>query len=86
MTTPVSPVDPSTSANPASQASDPSQAQAAAMANQAATATTVANISELREKAGPVYKALLMGIAMRIRSEQEASMRRFKEEQRKSRG
>ncbi len=49
-------------------------------------ATKIASIGDLKEKAPEIYKALLMAIAMRIRSDQESSMKRFKEEQRKMRG
>ena len=87
MSTQVSPVDPSSSsANAQSAAVDPAQSgQPDVSINGVNGATTIANIGELKEKAKPVYDALLMGIALRIRSEQEASMKRFKDEQRKMR-
>jgi hypothetical protein len=41
-------------------------------------ATTVRSMEELKEKAPEVYNAMLMGIAMRIRAEQEHANDRIK--------
>ncbi len=47
--------------------------------------TKIGSIKDLQEKAPQLYQALVMGIAMQIRGQQEAAMRRFKEAQRKMR-
>ena len=47
--------------------------------------TQISSIADLQKKAPQVFDALVMSIAMQIRSQQEASMRRFKEAQRKMR-
>lgn len=49
-------------------------------------ATTVSSMEDLKQKAPDLYKAIMMGIAMRIRAEQEHANDRIKKVLRESRG
>ena len=49
------------------------------------TKIQISSMEELRTKAPKVYEAMVMGMALRIHSEQEAYMARMREQHRKQR-
>lgn len=71
--------------DPAQQAKNPAVVQAVGGEAALTGASKIGSMGELQKKAPALYKAILMGIAMRIKSEQESFIRRFKDAQRKMR-